>query len=143
MFDGVISDNCTEKELDNIVCKHGLLQHNIDATNGLLLKPGIKINLVGRDSSKNVIGGIMCNTYLMCMDIDVLWVDESYRGKGLGFKLLSEAERIAKEAGCIYAFTNTYSFQAPSFYKRQGYELYGVLDDFPNNICLYRFKKKL
>lgn len=143
MFNGMIDNNCTEEELDDIVCKNGLLQHNIDSTNGLLLKPGIQINLVGRDKSGNVVGGIMCNTYLMCLDIDVLWVHESHRGIGLGYRLISEAERIAKEAGCLFSITTTFSYQAPDFYKKQGYEVYAMVDDFPDNICMYRLKKKL
>ena len=137
MFTGMIDANGTNEELDDIVCKHGLLQYNIDAANGLLLKPGLKINLVGRDTQGNVVGGIMCNTYLLCMDINVLWVHESYRGQGLGYKLIAEAERIAKEAGCIFAMTCTYSFQSPDFYKRQGYVVYAIVDDFPGDICLY------
>lgn len=143
MFTGYIDNQYTNEELEEVVCKHGLLQYNIDATNGLLLKPGVKINLVCRDNDGKVIGGIMCGTYLMCLDIDVLWVEEQYRGQGFGYRLISEAERLGKEAGCIYSTTGTFSFQSPNFYKRQGYEMYSVKDCFPNNICFYSFKKKL
>jgi len=143
MSSGYLDYQCTNEELNEIVCKRGLLQYNIDATNGLLTKPGIKVNLVYRNDDGDVIGGIMCISYLMCLDIDVLWVAESYRGQGIGYRLISEAEKVGKEAGCIYAITGTYSFQSPNFYKRQGYELYSVLDCFPNDICYYRFKKKL
>ncbi|QSX06616.1 GNAT family N-acetyltransferase [Sedimentibacter sp. zth1] len=143
MFLEYIDHKCTDEELKEIVCKHGLLQYNIDATEGLLLKPGVNVNLVCRDKDGNVIGGIMCETYLECLDINVLWVAEAYRGKGIGYRLMNEAERLGKEAGCIYSITSTFSFQAPNFYKRQGYELYSVLDCFPNNICSYQYKKKL
>lgn len=143
MFNGMIDNNYSTEELDDIVCKNGLLQYNIDSTNGLLLKPGITINLVGRDENGHVVGGIMCNTYLMCLDIDVLWVHESHRGEGLGYGLMSEAERIAKDAGCKFAITTTFSYQAPDFYIKQGYEIYAIVDDFPEDICMYRLKKKL
>ena len=85
----------------------------------------------------------MCETYLMIVYIDVLWVHESYRGQGLGYSLITEAERIAKELGCIYSHTCTYSFQSPDFYKRQGYEVYAINDWFPNDICMYHLRKKL
>lgn len=143
MFSGFVDNQCTDTELKEIVCKNGLLQYNIDATRSLLLKPGVTINLVARDNNGTVIGGIMCVTYLLCLDIDVLWVTETYRGKGIGYRLINEAERLGKEAGCIYAHTGTYSFQSPDFYKRQGYETYSILDYFPNDIYYYRFKKKL
>ena len=143
MFNGTIDKNGTKEEFDDVVCKNGLLQYNIDRTNGLLTKPGVDINLVGRDDDGNVVGGIMCNTFLMILYIDVLWVHESYRGQGLGYKLITEAENIARELGCIYAHTNTNSYQSPDFYKRQGYEVYAINDWFPDNICTYLLRKKL
>lgn len=36
MNSGYLDSQCTNEELNEIVCKHGLLQYNIDATNGLL-----------------------------------------------------------------------------------------------------------
>ena len=143
MFNGTIDANGTKKEFDDIVCKNGLLQHNIDKTNGLLMKPGVDINLVGRDEEGNIVGGIMCNTFLMILYIDVLWVHESYRGQGLGYKLITEAENTARGLGCIYAHTSTSSYQSPDFYKRQGYEVYAINDWFPDNICTYLLRKKL
>lgn len=77
MRSGYIDSKCTNKELEEIVCKHGLLQYNIDATSGLLKKPGIDVNLVYRNDDGSVIGGIMCETYLMCLDIEVLWVSDN------------------------------------------------------------------
>jgi len=133
--------NCNEEELKDILQKYKLIQHN--KTNGLILRPGVDINLVGRDSDGNVVCGIMCNTYLLIMYINVLWVHESYQGQGLNHRLIKEAEKIAKEAGCIYAHTSTYSFQSPDFYELHGYEAYDIDDYFPDNICLYSFKKKL
>jgi len=143
MFNGTIDRNGTKEEFDDIVCKNGLLQYNIDKTDGLLMKPGVDINLVGRDDEGNVVGGIMCNTFLMILYIDVLWVHESYRGQGLGYKLITEAEKTAKELDCIYAHTSTNSYQSPDFYKRQGYEVYAINDWFPDNICTYLLRKKL
>lgn len=136
--------NHTEQELSDVVCKNGLLQYNIDATHGLLQKPGIgDINIVVRTEDGDVVGGIMCNTFSMCLYIDVLWVASSHRGQGWGYQLISEAERIAKDAGCIFAHTCTFSYQSPDFYRRQGYEVFGVLDDYPGDIKQYFLKKKL
>lgn len=141
MFNGIIDKNYSEAELKDIENNHKLAQ--IDETNGSIKKPGVNYNLVGRDSNGNVVGGIMCNTYLMIMFIDVLWVHESHRGQGLGYELVKEAERIAKELGCIYVHTSTFSYQSPGFYKHQGYEAYTINDYFPYNICMYNLRKKL
>ena len=61
--------------------------------------------------------------------MDLLWVREDLRGRGYGKRLLQAAEAVKR--GCRHALLDTMSFQAPLFYERQGYVLYGVLDDFP------------
>jgi GNAT superfamily N-acetyltransferase len=73
----------------------------------------------------------------------VLWVDETYRNQGYGAKLIEEAEKIAKSMGCIMVMTSTFSYQAPGFYPKCGFETYAVLEGFPEGIKLYRFKKLL
>ena len=136
--------NCTKQELDETVCKNGLLQYNIEATNGLLLEPSITdIKIVVREDNGDVVGGILCDTFNRCLYIDVLWVAGSHRGQGWGYRLITEAERIAREAGCTFAHTCTFSYQSPDFYQRQGYEVFGRLDDYPEGIIQFFLKKKL
>lgn len=101
------------------------------------------INLVLKDKAGAVMGGILCTMYMHCLYIDVLWVDEACRGTGYGAKLLSEAEKIAKGKGCNMIHTDTFSFQAPDFYMKNGYELFGVLDGFPDDIKRYYLKKSI
>ena len=73
--------------------------------------------------------------------IDTLCVDEAYRGKGLGAKLLAEVESAAKEKGCYLIHLDTFDFQAKEFYEKQGYEVFGVLEDCPKRHCRYYLKK--
>ena len=73
--------------------------------------------------------------------IDTLCVDEAYRGKGLGAKLLAEVESAAKEKGCYLIYLDTFDFQAKEFYEKQGYELFSTLDDCPKRHCRYYLKK--
>ena len=75
--------------------------------------------------------------------IDTLWVDETYRGKGLGSQLLTEVERTAKENGCYLIHLDTFDFQAKEFYKKQGYEVFGILEDCPKEHCRYYLMKKI
>ena len=75
--------------------------------------------------------------------IDTLCVDEAYRGKGLGAKLLAEVESAAKEKGCYLIYLDTFDFQAKEFYEKQGYAVFGVLDDCPKGHCRYYLKKAL
>ena len=75
--------------------------------------------------------------------IDTLCVDEAYRGKGLGAKLLAEVESAAKEKGCYLIHLDTFDFQAKEFYEKQGYEVFGVLEDCPKEHSRYYLKKVL
>ena len=93
--------------------------------------PGITIRLVARDDTGQVLGGLLAWTTLRNMILDGVWVDESYRGRGLGARLMMEAEQIARNAGCIACQTYSFSFQAPGFFQKLGYVTYGVSDGYP------------
>ncbi|MDQ1143849.1 ribosomal protein S18 acetylase RimI-like enzyme [Bacillus sp. SORGH_AS 510] len=66
-----------------------------------------------------------------CFFVDVLWVDESLRGQGKGQELIQIAETFAREKGCTLMRLETFSFQAPEFYKKLGFKEIGKLDNFP------------
>lgn len=82
------------------------------------------------DDSNRLLAGINCEVGGDWLYIVGLWVDENYRGNGLGEKLLLASEEKAKEKGCHGAYLFSYSFQAPRFYERNGYESFGKLEDF-------------
>ena len=51
----------------------------------------------------------------------------------VGTTLMREAERVAVERGCHSAFLDTFSFQAPGFYQKLGYEIFATLDYPPRH----------
>ena len=89
------------------------------------------LNIVEYDADGNIIGGILAGTYWGWMYIDILWVREDCRRKGLGSKLLMEAEKEAIRRGCHHVHVDTMSWQAPKFYEKHGYETVGILPDIP------------
>ena len=101
------------------------------------------LNIVEYDADGNVIGGILGGTYWGWMYVDILWVHENHRGKGIGSKLLAEAEREAKNRGCHHVHLDTMSWQAPDFYKKHGYSVIGILPDIPKGNQKYLLMKKL
>ena len=101
------------------------------------------LNIVEHDENGNIIGGIIGGTYWGWMYVDILWVRENHRHKGIGSKLLIEAEKEAIRRGCHHVHLDTMSWQAPEFYKKLGYEIIGILPDIPNGNQKYLLMKAL
>lgn len=96
------------------------------------------------DDAGALAGGLVGHTWATWMHVAYLWVDARHRGAGLGSRLLGEAERIARdERGCAAVRLETWDFQAPAFYRRQGYEVVCVIPDYPPGITEYTLTKRL
>lgn len=70
-----------------------------------------------------IVAGIVAASTMDTLEVEFLFVEEGCRGQGLGRLLLEQAENLARQDGCKRVLLNTYSFQAPGFYRRMGYEL--------------------
>lgn len=90
-----------------------------------------------------LVGGISGYTTWNWLFVGHLWVAESKRGAGLGSRLLESIESAAIERDCTYAWLDTFSFQAPEFYRSHGYEEFALLEDFPPGFSRTFFRKAL
>jgi len=90
-----------------------------------------------------IVGGLIGATYWSWFYISLLWVAEALRGRGYGHRLLTLAEEEARQRGAKNAYLDTFSFQAPDFYKQHGYDVFGELPDFPQGSDRYFLKKQL
>jgi GNAT superfamily N-acetyltransferase len=96
------------------------------------------------DERDELAGGLVGHTWTTWLHVTYLWVDERHRGAGLGSHLLAAAERLAREErGCSSSRLETWDFQAPEFYKKQGYEVVCVIPDYPPGITEYTLTKRL
>ncbi|SHH23799.1 GNAT family N-acetyltransferase [Ferrimonas marina] len=86
-----------------------------------------------KDEAGKVIAGVAGRTIYNQFLIEVLWVDESTRGEGLGRKVMMQAENEAKARGCVAAQVDTLGFQAPDFYQKLGFEVVGKVTGIPNS----------
>ncbi len=89
------------------------------------------LTILLRAADGTVMGGLLGGTYWGWLHTDILWLDERARGQDWGTRLLQMAEQEAVRRGCHHAHLDTMSFQAQPFYERQGYTVFGVLDDLP------------
>jgi GNAT superfamily N-acetyltransferase len=110
-----------------------LIDQGIDSHNAERAGPPNAEDLwvIARDDGGCVRGGLKGRTSYSWLFIDSLWVSQSDRGQGLGSVLLEKAEAVARERGCAGAYLYTFSFQAPDFYARHGYDELGRIEGRP------------
>ncbi|MBC9727316.1 N-acetyltransferase [Streptomyces sp. TRM68367] len=96
------------------------------------------------DGAGDLAGGLVGHTWATWLHVTYLWVAEHHRGAGLGSRLLAKAEHLAREErSCRTARLETWDFQAPDFYTKQGYEVVCVIPDYPPGITEYTLTKRL
>lgn len=88
-------------------------------------------------------GGLWGKTAYNWCFVELFVIPERFRGQDLGARVLAQAEDIARERGCVGIWLDTYWFQAREFYEKQGYEVFGALDDYPRGGSRFFMKKSL
>ncbi|MCO7519051.1 MULTISPECIES: GNAT family N-acetyltransferase [unclassified Pseudomonas] len=97
-----------------------------------------------RDADSAVVtGGLYGRLGASWMFIELLVVPEACRGQGVGRELMARAEALARDRGCSGIWLDTFSFQAPDFYRRLGFEVFGELADYPPGHTRYFLRKLL
>jgi GNAT superfamily N-acetyltransferase len=74
------------------------------------------VTLLVQDADGKTLGGLLGLTFWGWLFIDWLYLERGMRRRGIGEELLHRAEAIGRERGCTNAYTDTFSFQAPSFW---------------------------
>ncbi len=92
---------------------------------------------------EETVGGIIGVTHWDWFYITLMWLKEEFRGRGYGHQLLTLAEDEARKRGAKHAYLDTFSFQAPEFYKQHGYQVFGELKDFPTGHQRYYLTKRI
>ncbi len=90
-----------------------------------------RLVLSARDSAGRIVGGLAGELYWNALYVELLWLKEGARKSGLGRRLMQEAEKRARRAGKDLIYLNTYTFQAPGFYRKLGFRSIGRIRDYP------------
>lgn len=128
----------TPEDIQTVI--EGVNQHNAP-----YLKPvrGQEFTCFAYTDSEKKEGGLYAELWGEWLLVKYLWVEPNAKGKGLGRKLLTEAEEFAKQQGCHSVFLDTYDFQAKPFYEKQGYQVQMVLAPYPIAGARYYLTKSL
>ncbi len=117
-----------------------LYEFNVSAT---AISDGIEYGRVIRNSSKAIIAGVSGHTWGGTCQVNHLWVQENYRGSGLGLSLMNEVEVHARKMKCTQIVLFTHSFQAPQFYEKLGFKRMSETRNYPIGHSQLQFVKRL
>ncbi len=123
---------------DHEVVLGGIKAFIVERT-GLIGQP---LAVLVRDPQGVTLGGLLGRTTARWLYIDLFWLPDSLRGNGLGTRIMQAAEAEAMQRECLGAHLNTYDFQAPGFYTKLGYTVFGSIDDHPPGHTRYWMKKR-
>ena len=101
------------------------------------------VTIFARDAEGRIVGGLLGEHRWKWLYVQKLWVDDRFRGHGVGSRLLAQAERDAAKAGCTDVYLDTFSFQARPFYEQLGYEVYATLEGYPPGHRQFYLRKRL
>jgi len=103
----------------------------------------VRTVLSARGERGQLLGGLILESYWRESYVELLWLSARARRAGLGSELLKEAERLARRHGSRMIHLNTFSFQAPGFYERNGYRRFGRLSGSPEGESRHYYVKRL
>lgn len=117
-----------------------IYEFNVAATG---FDDGRYLTVVLKHDDGTIYAGLHGHTWAGICEIRTLWIAESERGKGLGSRLLAAAEDEARRRGCRVVHLASFTFQAPGFYTRHGFEPFARLEDLPSGHANVFLMKRL
>jgi len=83
----------------------------------------LPVNVIVRDADGAIKGGVVGRFAIDTVYIDLVWLDDSLKGKGVGRTMMGKAEDRARALGATIAWLYTMSWQARPFYEHLDYKL--------------------
>ncbi|UFT98342.1 GNAT family N-acetyltransferase [Radiobacillus kanasensis] len=130
-------------EEESVYIRKKLIEYNMEKLTDEVKTPLEKVSFVIKNEKSETVGGITGTMFWHHLHIDFLWVSDEVRGKGYGSELIEHIEFFAKENNCRLLLLDTFSFQAPDFYQKLGFDVVGVVEDHPKGHSQYFLQKRL
>lgn len=120
--------------------RKGLISHNIEQST---IKDSQSLALKAVNTEGKLVGGLVAWQWGGCMEIEYLWIDDSSRGAKVGTQLIRQLELLLSGHSQKTLTTNTFSFQAPEFYLKNGFSITDEVFGFPDGVKKFYLKKIL
>ena len=82
----------------------------------------IHFHVFARDTAGELTGGLRGAVYWDGLEVALLWVAPTARGRGIGSALLKHGTRLCDEAGCM-AYLESSNIRNNPLYERFGFEV--------------------
>jgi GNAT superfamily N-acetyltransferase len=102
-----------------------------------------QVAIVVRDDAGTITGGLWGKIGYRWLFVEFLAVSPDHKRQGIGRALMQRAETLARDAGCIGMWLDTFSFQARGFYEKLGFGHFGTIDDFPPGHSRFFLSKRI
>jgi len=126
------------------VLGHAITDYNTLVVSQLPRAELYRLDFSAKNQERVLLGGIQAKRVNWgILEIELIFVFEKYRHQGIASKLLQYVEGIARDQQYHIAHLDTFDFQAKDFYLKQGYSIFGTLENAPKGHCRYYMKKDL
>lgn len=99
---------------------------------------------IGIEENGRIVAGLdACITTFKILYVSTVFVDEEYRSKGYGRRLMKEMESRARAMGVNTIRLDTFSWQGKEFYEALGYSVVGSYENAADGYAEYFFLKRL
>ena len=95
------------------------------------------------DDGKLIAGLDACITAFKILYVSTVFVDEEYRRKGIGARMLREMEKRATAMGVNTIRLDTFNWQGKEFYEALGYTCVGHYDNAEDGYSEYFYLKRI
>ena len=99
---------------------------------------------IGIEEDGKLIAGLdACITAFRILYVSTVFVDEAYRRKGYGARLIREMEKRAAAMGVNTVRLDTFNWQGKDFYEAMGYTAAGHYENADDGYSEYFFVKRI
>lgn len=127
-----------EEQIDEIETRLDTYDENY-----ITYKMNGSIQIGMEDDGKLIAGLDACVTTFKILYVSTVFVDEEYRRKGIGERLIREMEKRALEMGVNTIRLDTFDWQGKDFYEALGYKCVGQYDNADDGYSEYFFLKRI